>query len=236
MGPWHAIFSHIQLLLADVFLLKFELPGSPAQGTGQSVERVLRIERQGGIHAFANNEKARVYSLPDELPPIYMAAAGADSATTAAEIADGLISTSPASEIVRAFDKAGGKGKPRIGQVSVCWADNEEEAQRVALHWWPNAALTGELSQELHLPGRFEQAAELVNEEMIGESVICGPDAQRHIHAIQEYVDAGFEQVYVHQIGPTKQASFNSISARFYRTLEHEPMPAAQCVYFLGSF
>jgi len=60
---------------------------------------------------------------------------------------------------------AGGKGKPRYGQVTVCWAESEEEGRRTALEWWPNVGLKGDLSQDLALPEHFEQASEHVTEE-----------------------------------------------------------------------
>ena len=34
---------------------------------------------------------------------------------------------------------------------------------------------------------------------------MCGPDPQRHVEAIQEYVKAGFDHVGVHQIGPDQE-------------------------------
>jgi hypothetical protein len=58
------------------------------------------------------------------------------------------------------------------------------------------------LDQELPMPAHFEQAAKLVTEDAIARQVVCGPDAERHIAVIQKYVDAGFDHVYIHQIGP----------------------------------
>jgi G6PDH family F420-dependent oxidoreductase len=182
---------------------------------------VIRLLWQGGMQNYEGRyyivEKARLYSLPAEPPPIYMAASGKITADTAGAISDGLISTSPKPEILTAFDEAGGKGKAHIGQVTVCWADDEAEARRIALEWWPIAALPGELSQELPLPAHFEQAAQLVTEDQIGQTVICGPDVQRHRQAIQEYRDAGYDQIYIHQIGPDQ--------AGFFKFYQREILP-----------
>jgi alkanesulfonate monooxygenase SsuD/methylene tetrahydromethanopterin reductase-like flavin-dependent oxidoreductase (luciferase family) len=89
--------------------------------------------------------------------------------------------------------------------VTVCWAEDEASARKTALEWWPNAALQGELSQELALPRHFEQAAELVSEADVAETVVCGPDPEAHRAAIQEYADAGYDHVYVHQVGPDQE-------------------------------
>ena len=66
---------------------------------------------------------------------------------------------------------------------------------------WPNESLPGELAQVLPTPAHFEQASELVTEEMIAESVPCGPDLERHVASLQEYADAGVDELFVQQIG-----------------------------------
>jgi len=88
---------------------------------------------------------------------------------------------------------------------------------KTAHHWGPNAGVPGELSQELPLPRHFEQAAELVTPDALAEKLPLGPDAERHLDAIRKYVDAGFDHVYVHQIGPDQEGFF-----RFY---EREVLP-----------
>jgi G6PDH family F420-dependent oxidoreductase len=150
-----------------------------------------------------------------------MVAAGGDKAVQlAGELGDGLISTGPDAALVRKFREAGGEGKPLFGQVTVCWAPSEEEAVRRARALWPIAALPGELTQELPMPAHFEQASQLVREEDIRKSVVCGPDPERHIEMLNKYIDAGFDHVYVHQIGPEQEAAI-----RFYR---EEIMPALE--------
>lgn len=111
-----------------------------------------------------------------------------------------------------AFTSAGGEGKPRYGQLTVCWATEERSARATAFEWWPTAAMSGELSQELPLPRHLEQAVSDVTEEDVAEQVVCGPDPERHVNAIREYVDAGFDHVYLHQVGPDQEGFF-----RFFR-------------------
>ena len=130
-----------------------------------------------------------------------VAASGPKAAELAGEVGDGLVATAPDRELVTTFDSAGGRGKPRFAQLTVCWAENEEEAITTAHEVWPNAGLRGTLGQELPLPSHFEQAAQMVSREELAELIVCGPDPERHRAAIQEYVDAGFDHVYVHQVG-----------------------------------
>jgi G6PDH family F420-dependent oxidoreductase len=162
-------------------------------------------------------EGARVYVEPRFAPPIMVAASGPQAAEIAAGLGAGLVSTAPSEEIVAAYHEAGGSGKV-VGQVTVCWAEDEAAARKTAFTWWPNAAIKGQLTKELPMPSQFEQAAEMVTEDDVADSVVCGPDAERHRHEIQQYVDAGFDGVYVHQVGPDQSGFFD-----FY---EREILPA----------
>jgi coenzyme F420-dependent glucose-6-phosphate dehydrogenase len=164
-------------------------------------------------------EDARIYTLPEEPIEVMVAAAGPEAAELAGRIADGLVSTAPQAELVEAFAAAGGKG-PRYGQLTVCWAEDEEEARRTAFEMWPTAGLKGTLSQELPLPSHFEEAAQMVDEETVAEEIVCGPDADRHLEGIQKFLDAGFDQVYVHQVGPDQEG--------FLALYEREVLPAAR--------
>ena len=159
-----------------------------------------------GRHFTVDN--ARVYCEPQDALPIYVAAAGEEAAELAGRVGDGLIATSPDDTAVKAFDGAGGEGKPHIGQVMVCWAATEAEGKKTAHEWWPNAALPGQLGQELPLPMHFEQATSVLEPDDVAERVICGPDADRHVDAIKQYVEAGYEHVYVHQVGPDQNGFF----------------------------
>jgi coenzyme F420-dependent glucose-6-phosphate dehydrogenase len=148
--------------------------------------------------------RARIYTLPDEPVPIYIAGNGPKVLEAVAEMADGYVGTSPQKDLLEQFDRLSGPGKPKVGQVSVCWDRDEASARRTVMEVWPNAGITGEASQELPMPAHFEQLSKMVTEEMLAKQVVCGPDRQRHVEAIREYLDAGFDHVYVHQIGPNQ--------------------------------
>lgn len=172
---------------------------------------VIRLLWDGGEQSFYGQyytvENARIYTLPEQLPPILVAGAGPSSAELAGRLGDGFVSTAPQKEVVTEFQESGGSGKPVYGQVHVCYSENEAKARKLAYEIWPTAAVKGELGQELPTPAHFEQAAQMVTEEDVAKAVICGADVQRHLDAIQEYIDAGFDHVYIHQIGPD-QAGF----------------------------
>jgi coenzyme F420-dependent glucose-6-phosphate dehydrogenase len=163
-------------------------------------------------------DRARIYSLPDESPAIAVAAAQPEAAELAGRIGDALIATSPDAELIERFERGGGKGKPRYGQITVCYDEDEDEAIETACEWWPNGALKGALGQELPLPEHFQQAAETLSYDDVAEAVICGPDPARHHRAIAEFAEAGFDHVYVHQVGPNQDG--------FMRFYEREVLAA----------
>jgi coenzyme F420-dependent glucose-6-phosphate dehydrogenase len=158
--------------------------------------------------------RARIYTIPEQLPPILVAASGPESAELAGTIGDGLITTAPERDILAAYARAGGgSGGPTVGQVSVCWARDEASARRTAFEWWPTGAIKGDSSQELALPSSFESLAEMVTEDQVAKTVVCGPDPEAFVARIQPYIDAGFDHVYLHQIGPD-QAGFLDFAER----------------------
>lgn len=177
---------------------------------------VIRLLWEGGDRShrgrFYRVQQARIYDLPDELPPILVAAKGDRAIELAGRIGDGLVGLTPERDIIRTFESAGGKGKPRYGQVHVCWAEDEQIARKTALEWWPNTAVPGELTVELPLPRHFEQASETVEEGDVADKVVCGPDPDRHLEMIKRFADAGYTHVYVHQVGPDQEGFF-----RFYQ-------------------
>jgi len=187
----------------------------------ESIE-VIRLLWQGGQQShygqYYEVENARLYTLPDEPPPILIAAGGPKSAELAGQIGDGLVATSPDEEILGAFQGGGGADKPLYGQITVCWAADEADARRTAFRVWPNSAIKGELSQELPTPAHFEQAAQMVTEDQVAEAVLCGPDAQRYLEKIRTYIKAGFDHIYLHQVGPDQRG--------FIDFCQREIMPA----------
>jgi G6PDH family F420-dependent oxidoreductase len=165
-------------------------------------------------------ENARIYTLPETPPPILISGFGPKSVDLAGGIGDGYCTTSPESELIERFRSSGGGDKVVQAGTKVAWAADEAEGRRAVHRIWPNESLPGELAQILPTPRHFEQASELVTEEMIGESVPCGPDVERHVAALQEYADAGVDELYVQQVGGNHDAFFeayaNHVIPRFH--------------------
>jgi G6PDH family F420-dependent oxidoreductase len=151
---------------------------------------------------------ARIYTLPERPPPILVSGFGPKSVDLAGRVGDGYVTTMPDAALIERYRAAGGDGPVQAG-TKVCYGSDEAEARRTAHRLWPNEVLPGELAQVLPTPEHFEQASSLVTEAMVAEAVPCGPDIDRHIESIQEYADAGVDELYVQQIGGGHEQFFD---------------------------
>ena len=151
-------------------------------------------------------ENAKIYSAPQAEIPVYVSGFGPKATCLAAKVGDGYVNTSPSRDAIHTYRDEGGRG-PAIAAVKVCWGPDEGASKKLAYDLWKTTGAPGELNQELPMPGHFEQAAELVTEDQVAGSIPCGPDPERHATAIGEYIDAGYDKVYVSQIGDD-QAGF----------------------------
>ena len=173
---------------------------------------VIRLLWEGGTKDHEGKhyrvENARIYTLPDETPPILVSGFGPKATRLAARIGDGYVNAVPDAELLNLFRSSGGGDKPAHGAFKVCYGEDEAEARKTAHRLWPNEALPGELAAVLPTPAHFQQATELVTEEMVAEVIPCGPDPEPHREMIRRYIDAGYDEVYVQQIGPNQRAFF----------------------------
>jgi G6PDH family F420-dependent oxidoreductase len=131
-----------------------------------------------------------------------MSAFGPKALEVAGRIADGFITTQPDAESVKEFRAAKGADAPTQAGFKVAWGPTRDEAIDAAYALWPNAGVPGELSQVLPSPRHFEQAAELVTREKFAEKGAFGPDVAEHVEAFTPFVEAGFDDVYVANMGP----------------------------------
>ncbi|WP_030660740.1 LLM class F420-dependent oxidoreductase [Streptomyces rimosus] len=158
-------------------------------------------------------ENARLYTVPDEPVPIDVSAFGPSATELAARVGDGFVTMAPDADAVERFRRGGGGNKPVQAGLKVCYGPDRDECVRTAHRLWSSERLPGELAQILPTPRHFEQATQLVTPEQIAEGFPCGDDVDLHVSALRAFVDAGFDTVYVGQIGPDQRGFFD-----FYRT------------------
>jgi G6PDH family F420-dependent oxidoreductase len=196
----------------------------PAQERHRMLAEAIEIIRELWKGRFVTHEgdyfnvhDARVYSLPQQLPPIFVAAGGTAAAALAAASGDGLIATEPLAELVQSYRGAGGEGST-WAQIAVCWAADERRGLETAHRYFRFAVPGWKVQAELPNPVNFEAATRTVRLEDVAELIPHGPDPQRYVEAIGKFLDAGFQNVAVVQAGSEQDG--------FIRFWERELAPA----------
>ena len=173
---------------------------------------VIRTLWRGGVHDYRGDhyrvEHARIYDVPESPPPIVISGFGRKSVELAARIGDGYCTVGPDADAVRLFRSLTGSDQLVQGGLKVCWGEDEARSRKLVRRLWPNDGLPGELAQILPTPEHFEQASALVTEDALAEDTPCGPDVERHVAAIGAYAEAGFDELYINQIGPEQKTFF----------------------------
>ncbi|PZF89656.1 TIGR03557 family F420-dependent LLM class oxidoreductase [Micromonospora deserti] len=174
--------------------------------------QIIRPLLNGETLTFSGNHydvpDAYVWDRPDHPVPMAIAASGRQSATLAAEYGNGLVATEPDPHIIQMYDDAGGVGRPRYGQVAICYGPDEAECRKIVhdqLRWF---GLGWKVNAELPGPESFAAATQFVREEDVAQSISCGPDVDAHVAAIKKFVEAGFTHVAIVQVGADSQLMF----------------------------
>ena len=190
-------------------------PEAPArlERLTESIEVISRlfsgkVVKYSGKHIKL--ESARLYTLPETPPPIYVATSGPIQAERTGRTCDGIITVGAADDkikmLIERFEKGAREaGKdpatmPRILQLHVSWAPSQAEAEQNALNEWPNGGMPFPKS-DIRNPEDFEAMAKYVRIENFKNRVLMSPDLEEHREQLQHYIDLGFDEIYVHNVG-----------------------------------
>jgi coenzyme F420-dependent glucose-6-phosphate dehydrogenase len=163
---------------------------------------------------FYKLESTRLWTMPDEPPPIYIATAGPVTAKRTGQLAEGIITVgAPEQKIEMIFEKCR-EGCLEVGkdpntfryilQLHLSWAPTDEEALKNAMVEWPNGGMKFP-KQDIRNPGDFEQMAKLVRPEDFQGRMLISSDLEKHRAEIQKFLDLGFDQVYLHNVGRNQE-------------------------------
>jgi len=191
-GGWPAVDVRHRMLREAVEIIQALFRGGYVTRTGE----------------FFDVQSAKIWDLPDQLPPIGIAVSGPQSCRLAGELGDLMIAVEPDASLGEAFDAAGGSAKPRVGQVPVCYDADERLAVKRAheqFRWFGGG---WKVNAELPGPPAFAAASKFVTPNDVADSIPCGPDVGRHVEAIRKFVDADFTEVAIVQVGGDHQESF----------------------------
>ena len=200
--------------------------GFPAVGVRHDMLRealeIIRLLWRGGYRSYDGRylqlEDARVFDLPDDPPPIVVAAGGPKAARLAGELGDGLFTTEPSRELVDGFAAAGGSG-PRYAEMACAWAPDEESAVQAA---WETTrwALTGwKVMAELPNPVNFHAASAYITKSDVAERFVCGPRVEPYVSGVRDHVAAGYDHVVLMNAGPDPDGFLDFFAAELSEPL-----------------
>jgi G6PDH family F420-dependent oxidoreductase len=199
-GPWPEIGVRSAMLFEAVEVIEKLFGGGVVRHRGE----------------YFTLESARLYTRPERPVPIYVATAGPVNARRTGRLADGMITVGAADEKIGMlwgkFDEGAreaGKdpvGMPKLLQIHVSWARTDDEAVEAAVREWPNGGMPFP-KQDIKNPEDFAAMAKLVRPEDFANRVLMTADLDAHRAHIQHYVDMGFDEIHLHNVG-RNQAEF----------------------------
>jgi coenzyme F420-dependent glucose-6-phosphate dehydrogenase len=177
-------------------------------------------------------ESARLYTLPETPPPIYIATSGPVNSERTGRIAEGIITVGASDEKIKTllgrFEKgARDAGKDpatlaRIIQLHVSYAESREAAGEQAVREWPNGGMAFPKA-DIRNPEDFEAMARLVRPEHFEGRVFISADLGEHAAHIQHFIDLGFDEVYVHNVGRNQDAFIEAYARDVLPSLRWAP-------------
>jgi G6PDH family F420-dependent oxidoreductase len=196
--------------------LNEHVSGAPWPAEEERLERLreaiqlMRLLWDGGNVNFKGEfyraVNARLYTLPDTPPPVYISGFGPLATSLAAEIGDGFVTFAP--EMIDEYRAGAGRGRIQTA-LKVNFDANEEVAIDEMHRLWGVELNPGQLNRELAQPSHIESAATLVTREMVAKEFTCGPDPEAHLKALQQRADRGYDEAYVQQVGSDMEGFFD---------------------------
>jgi G6PDH family F420-dependent oxidoreductase len=153
-------------------------------------------------------DSARIWDLPDGGVPIGIAVSGDKGIDRFAPLGDHLIAVEPKPELISAWDANHAGDSRKIGQIPICWGPNKEEAIAKAhdqFRWFGGG---WSVNADLPTPAGFAAASQFVRPDDVAGSIACGPDLDEIAESFRAYVDAGFTDVALVQVGDEGQQEF----------------------------
>jgi probable non-F420 flavinoid oxidoreductase len=169
-------------------------------------------------------DRARLWTLPPEPPPLIGPAISVETAAWVGEWADGLVTVNQPRDklerMIAAFRENGGEGKRLVVQVHLSWAPDEDTALELAHDQWRTNVFAPPLCWDLATVEQFDIAAEHVSPEAMRETVLVSSDLDRHVEVLSELAALGFDEIYLHHVGREQERFIDAFGERVLPRVE----------------
>jgi coenzyme F420-dependent glucose-6-phosphate dehydrogenase len=194
-GAWPEAHVRLKMMQEAIGIIKKLLTGE-------------LVKHDGG--KYFKMERVRMWTVPERPVPIYVATAGPISAKWTGAHCDGFITPGAGVEklkmLLGRFEEGArsvgkdAKKMPKLLQLHLSWAKTKEEAVANALDQWPNGGMPFPKG-DIRAPEDFADIAKLVKPEDYKNRMIISPDMDEHRAQIQQFIDLGFDEIHVHNVG-----------------------------------
>jgi probable non-F420 flavinoid oxidoreductase len=194
------------------------------------VIRALLAGEEVTHRGLVDVERARIWSLPEQQPALIGPVMSVPTARRHADWADGFITINQPHETLReltgAYREAGGRGRLAL-QVHLCWDPDPDRAKAIAYEQWHTNTFPPPLCWDIDGPEAFEQASQHVPQEAVEGAVLVSSDLGRHADWLAEYVELGFEEIYLHHVGKEQRPFLDAFGEHVLPQLDvTRPAPA----------
>jgi probable non-F420 flavinoid oxidoreductase len=170
--------------------------------------RALHAGEEVSHDGLVRVDRAKLWSLPPTPPPLIATSVSTETAAWSAEWADGAVTINQPIEDLRAwadaYRSAGGRG-PLVLQVHLSYAETDEKALEIAYDQWRSNVLGPPLAWDIDSVEGFDEAGAYIRPEDLHSSVIISSDPDEHVRRLQEFVDLGFDRIYLHHVGKEQE-------------------------------
>lgn len=174
--------------------------------------RIIRTLLDGETVSFHGEhfqvDAARLWGTPEHRVPIGLAISGEKSIEALAPLGDDLVAVQPDGDAVDRWTAVAGAPRRVVGQLPICWDPDRDRAIARAheqFRWFGGGWL---VNADLPTPASFAAATQFVRPEDVAEAIACGPDLDAIARSAQPFVDAGFTDLALVQIGDEGQQRF----------------------------
>jgi len=193
-GYWPEAAERVERLLESIEMIRKLFTGQTVKHRGK----------------YYNLESARIYTMPEKPPPIFVATSGPYMSLQTGKLCDGLITVGAADEkikgVMERFEKgARDAGKdpstmPRLLQLHLSWDSSDELAAENAVREWPNGGMNF-AKADIRDPEVFASIAKMVRPDHMKGRVHISSDPGFFVGLLQHFIDLGFDGIYVHNVG-----------------------------------
>ncbi len=193
-GVWPEAPTRLAMMMEAVEIIKKLFTGKVVKHTGD----------------YFTLESAKLYTMPETPPPIYIATAGPVTAQRTGKMVDGLITVGAADEKIKGLFERFERGAreagkdpatmPKLIQIHTSWAETDQAAVDQAVKEWPNGGMPWPKA-DVRNPEDFAAMAKYVRPENFKNRVLMSADWEQHRAHVQKYIDLGFDEIYVHNVG-----------------------------------